>query len=151
MTSSVTSACSPLRDEAGQPLPLTASMASAASHKSAGGLRGGHYSTIEQRSCSANQLDVIVDILGVPSELLNQRGDYSNKRLFLLKDKKSETASSSGVVRRRPKRSTCKVLGSRPKAPVLHNGNKSKSYEEDSQDLLMEVKRRSIYAKDCRY
>ncbi len=36
-------------------------------------------------SSSANQLDVIVDILGVPSELLSQR-DF-NKRLFLLKDR----------------------------------------------------------------
>lgn len=94
------------------------------------------------RSCSANQLDVIVDILGVPSELLSQR-DF-NKRLFLLKDKqKIKTTSSSVVVRRRPKRSSAKV-----RAPVLET--KSKSCEEEGQELLVETKRRSIYAHDCR-
>ena len=63
-----------------------------------------------QRSCSANHLDAIVDILGVPSELLSQR-DF-NKRLFLLKDKKCP----NGVVRRnlRPKHrsnasTSCKI------------------------------------------
>jgi len=49
----------------------------------------------QQRSCSANHLDAIVDILGVPSELLTQR-DF-NKRLFLLKDKKGHP---NGVLRR---------------------------------------------------
>ena len=107
-------------------------------------------SITEQRSCSANQLDVIVDILGVPSELLSQRD--SNKRLFLLKDKKETVLRKS----RPPRRSgTCKVQtaagGRRERAPPLQSGNKSKSCEDqDSQDLLMEVKRRSIYAKDCR-
>lgn len=130
MTSSVTTACSPLRDEV-----ATAS----AEPKS-----------IEQRSCSANQLDVIVDILGVPSELVNQR---DNKRLFLRsKDKKDKATTVATVVKRRPRRSTCKVLGSnRNRPPPLESANKSKSCEaEESQDLLMEVKRRSIYAKECR-
>ena len=162
MTSSVTSACSPLRDGSENQHQL-------------------HYnssSITEQRSCSANQLDVIVDILGVPSDLLNQRD--SNKRLFLLKaNDKKETV----LRRNRPRRSgTCKVrsgglaaphggavgLGSevgghkgqgsgggcrgpRERPPPLQSGNKSKSCEDqESQDLLMEVKRRSIYAKDCR-
>ena len=126
----------------------------------------------EQRSCSANQLDVIVDILGVPSDLLNQRD--SNKRLFLLKaNDKKETV----LRRNRPRRSgTCKVKsglglaaphggavglgaevgghkgrGPRERPPPLQSGNKSKSCEDqEPQDLLMEVKRRSIYAKDCR-
>ena len=84
MTSSVTSACSPLRDEATQqPQPHS-------QHPQGGSQQNQqhHASITEQRSCSANQLDVIVDILGVPSELLSQRD--SNKRLFLLKasDKK---------------------------------------------------------------
>lgn len=115
MTSSVTSACSPLRDEA------------------SGSNTGGQ--SIEQRSCSANQLDVIVDILGVPSELLN------NKRLFLRKDKKENAV----VLKRRPRRS--KTMRNRP--PLME----SKSCETNDQetDLLMEVKRRSIYAKECRY
>ena len=125
-----TSACSPiLRD------------AEAAQHQQSS-------SNIEQRSCSANQLDVIVDILGVPSECLNQRD--SNKRLFLLKDKKETVLRRS-----RPRRSgTCKLPStaaagsaksnssrSRARPPPLQTGNKSKSCEDqDSQDLLMEVK-----------
>ena len=124
---------------------------------------------------------MIVDILGVPSDLLNQRD--SNKRLFLLKaNDKKETV----LRRNRPRRSgTCKVKsglgltaphggavglgaevgghkghgsagggggrGPRERPPPLQSGNKSKSCEDqESQDLLMEVKRRSIYAKDCR-
>ena len=129
---------------------------------------------------------MIVDILGVPSDLLNQRD--SNKRLFLLKaNDKKETV----LRRNRPRRSgTCKVKsglglaaphggavglgaevgghkghggaggaggaggggrGPRERPPPLQSGNKSKSCEDqEPQDLLMEVKRRSIYAKDCR-
>ena len=87
MTSSVTSACSPLRDEATQqPQPHS-------QHPQGGSQQNQqhHASITEQKSCSANQLDVIVDVLGVPSELLSQRD--SNKRLFLLKapDKKKKT------------------------------------------------------------
>ena len=36
------------------------------------------------------------------------------------------------------------------RAPALGKGHKSKSCDEEGQDLLVEVKRRSIYAKDCR-
>ncbi len=134
MTSSVTSACSPLRDEAAM-----------ASHQP--------QQSIEQRSCSANQLDVIVDILGVPSELLSQRD--SNKRLFLLrtKDKMSNAAASSNVLRRRPRRGkTAGVPQGGSRAPLLDIEAKSRSCEEQNQeqDLLMEVKRRSIYHRDCR-
>ena len=150
MTSSVTSACSPLRDEATQQQPHSQQQQQQQQQQS---------SSIEQRSCSANHLDVIVDILGVPSECLNQRD--SNKRLFLLKDKKETVLRRS-----RPRRSgTCKLPSvstsvstsgsvssrSRGRPPPLQTGNKSKSCEDqDSQNLLMEVKRRSIYAKDCR-
>ena len=126
MTSSVTSACSPLKEEIE------------------------HRAEHLRSSCSANQLDAIVDILGVPSELLNQK-DYSNKRLFLLKEKTKEKASvASGAVLRRPRPPR---RSRRNRAPALENGSKSKSCEEEDsrqQDLLVEVKRRSIYAKDCR-
>ena len=125
MTSSVTSACSPLKEEIE------------------------HRAEHLRSSCSANQLDAIVDILGVPSELLNQK-DYSNKRLFLLKEKTKEKAVASGAVLRRPRPPR---RSRRNRAPALENGSKSKSCEEEDsrqQDLLVEVKRRSIYAKDCR-
>ena len=124
-----------------------------------------------QRSCSANHLDAIVDILGVPSELLSQR-DF-NKRLFLLKnDKKGHVnKANTGVLRRNlrskylknTKTNTSSSSTSHtnnsgqdnPRAPSIGNiGNKSKScdIEENSpqENLLVEVKRRSIYAKDCR-
>ena len=122
-----------------------------------------------QRSCSANHLDAIVDILGVPSELLSQR-DF-NKRLFLLKnDKKGRVNKANNGVLRRNLRSkylkntktntsstshTNNSGQNNPRAPSIGNiGNKSKScdIEENSpqDNLLVEVKRRSIYAKDCR-
>ena len=118
-----------------------------------------------QRSCSANHLDAIVDILGVPSELLSQR-DF-NKRLFLLKDKKGHVNKANAGVLRRNLRSkylkntktntssTSNNSGqNNPRAPSIGNiGNKSKScdIEEGPQEnLLVEVNRRSIYAKDCR-
>ena len=121
-----------------------------------------------QRSCSANHLDAIVDILGVPSELLSQR-DF-NKRLFLLKDKKGHVNKANAGVLRRNLRSkylkntktntsstshTNNSGQNNPRAPSIGNiGNKSKScdIEENSpqDNLLVEVKRRSIYAKDCR-
>ena len=116
-----------------------------------------------QRSCSANHLDAIVDILGVPSELLSQR-DF-NKRLFLLKDKKGHVnKANAGVLRRNLRskylkntktNSNSNNSGQNNRAPCIGNiGNKSKScdIEENSpqENLLVEVKRRSIYAKDCR-
>lgn len=120
MTSSVTSAYSPLKDKLGEAVENQ-----------------------QQRSCSANELDAIVDILGVPSELLTQR-DF-NKRLFLLKAEK-KVAEPKVIQLRRNNRNR---LGGCKK---LESGGKSKSCEEEEEnrDQLVEVKRRSIYAKDCR-
>ena len=117
-----------------------------------------------QRSCSANHLDAIVDILGVPSELLSQR-DF-NKRLFLLKnDKKGHVnKANNGVLRRNLRskylkntktNSNSNNSGQNNRAPCIGNiGNKSKSCDIEEggpqENLLVEVKRRSIYAKDCR-
>ena len=78
MTTSMISTGSPMREHQPQNQPPAASIIEN-----------------QQRSCSANHLDAIVDILGVPSELLTQR-DF-NKRLFLLKDKKGHP---NGVLRR---------------------------------------------------
>ena len=117
-----------------------------------------------QRSCSANHLDAIVDILGVPSELLSQR-DF-NKRLFLLKDKKGHVVNkaNAGVLRRNLRSKYLKNTKTNSnntsgqnnhRAPCIGNiGNKSKSCDIEEggpqENLLVEVKRRSIYAKDCR-
>ena len=47
---------------------------------------------------------------------------------------------------------SCKMSGQQGqnRAPALGKGHKSKSCDEEGQDLLVEAKRRSIYAKDCR-
>lgn len=117
MTSSVTSAYSPLKEKLGEAMAENP----------------------HQRSCSANELDAIVDILGVPSELLSQR-DF-NKRLFLLKADKKIAEPKVIQLRRNNRNRLSKKLGSK---------SKSCEEEEENGDLLVEVKRRSIYAKDCR-
>ena len=101
------------------------------------------------RSCSANQLDVIVDILGVPSDLISQRD--LNKRLFLLNGRK------------RMKKSCKLKLKPSPQKRNLQGCGKSKSCDVDdcsvevvlrqrktTKKFEVEAKRRSLYQKDCK-
>jgi hypothetical protein len=97
------------------------------------------------RSSSANELDIIVDLLGVPSDLLTQRD--LNRRLFLLNEKKKEEE-------RRDSQAAA--------TPSLEECGKSKSYEDPPPSVVVrrrnkrakkdiELKRRSVYTKDsCR-
>ena len=115
------------------------------------------------RSCSVNELDVIVDLLGVPSELLTQRD--LNKRLVLLKEKDESAERDSQIVTatERPKAA---IKG---KYPSLERCGKSRSCDDDGavassspgkanlsvqrrrkRDQAIEIKRKSVYSKDCK-
>ncbi len=111
------------------------------------------------RSCSANELDVIVDLLGVPSDLLTQKD--LNRRLFLLNERKREEEEQKERSRSRRRNKT--VEGG---TPALDKCGKSKSCEDPPPSVVMrrksksgggarskkdiELKRRSNYSKDCR-
>ena len=107
-------------------------------------------------------MDAIVDILGVPSEVLSQR-DF-NKRLILMAEKSNHRILSQNW-QQNPRRNTTttgnKKVGSRKhckKIPNLDNCGKSKSFEDGASSPLspiktrkeLEAKRRSIYGHECK-
>ena len=115
--------------------------------------------TSHQRSCSTNHLDLIVDILGVPSDLLTQRD--LNKRLFLLEDEK--------LINKKQKSGTKKTQRSKnmsiTQSPNLKICGKSKSCEDEgplidtppvvirrrsTKRAEVEAKRRSVYLNECK-
>ena len=117
-----------------------------------------------QKSCSANQLDLIVDILGVPSDLLAQRD--LNKRLFLHKEinhgsKYKPTTSIKHHQRHIKDPSVLNGIVDHQK-PILRKCGKSKSCEDKSAPATQaavvrrhkraeaEAKRRSVYLKECK-
>ena len=79
------------------------------------------------RSCSANQLDTIVDILGVPPDLMSQRD--LNRRLFLLnrKPKKSSpltTTKKHTKLKQSPLKSTVQQVHTCVRKFPHHEGQK---------------------------
>lgn len=116
-----------------------------------------------QRSCSDNHLDLIVDILGVPSELLTQRD--LNKRLILLEEGKGDKKNKRCNLRQNQKHKRNTILSSKhvssQQTPKLSKCGKSKSCEEEASSLAtpipsrrkkraeVEAKRRSVYLKEC--
>lgn len=101
------------------------------------------------QSNSANELDMIVDLLGVPSDLLGQQ-DLS-KRLILLGDKKPKSKISLDKI---GKSASCDDE-EYPKVTIV-NGQKvvrrrrKKRLTSEADKKRIEVKRQSIYAKNCR-
>ena len=122
--------------------------------------------TSNQRSCSANHLDLIVDILGVPSELLTQR-DF-NKRLFLLEEGNNKERNKNKKIRHSQKHNKNPFsshknpnTSSNPHKNNLKKCGKSKSCEDESSSnnrvvirhnkrAEVEAKRRSVYLKECK-
>ena len=108
--------------------------------------------------CFYFQLDAIVDILGVPSEVLSQR-DF-NKRLTLMAAEKCNHRILTENWQQNPRRNTscAKKLSVRKhskKIPNLDNCGKSKSFEDCPVSPVktrreLEVKRRSIYGHECK-
>ena len=116
-----------------------------------------------QKSCSANQLDLIVDILGVPSDLLAQRDP--NKRLFLHKEvshgSKYKPVTSINHNQRYNKDPNVSNSIVDHQKPILRKCGKSKSCEDKSAPATqavvrrhkraeVEAKRRSVYLKECK-
>ena len=116
-----------------------------------------------QRSCSDNHLDLIVDILGVPSELLTQRD--LNRRLFLLEEGKDDKKNKRTNAKQNTKHRRNTILTNKhistSQTPKLRKCGKSKSCEEDASSVTtpvpsrrkkraeVEAKRRSVYLKEC--
>ena len=88
------------------------------------------------RSSSANHLDAIVDVLGVPSDLA------TNKRVFL-KDEERETSSAAPSLGQCGKSKSCDGGGG-----VVRRRHRRR--HRDSNRKSVELKRRSVYAKTCR-
>jgi hypothetical protein len=104
-------------------------------------------------------LDAIVDILGVPSEILCQR-DFNKRLILMATEKSNHRIRTQNWREQNPRRNTTgnKKIGGRKhckKIPNLDNCGKSKSFEDCPVSPIktrkeLEAKRRSIYGHECK-